>query len=471
MDIEERIGLLYGGIIGQIELYDDYVSVKQMEYMGELFRIAQSSSDEIRDTMVRSLHSLIQTEKKYTAIWLYSSCLAIRPDHSIMEEFLQYVIECKGISANTRFFLYYQLRAKMFRLVHLETPKAKYLKWKLLQTTISEFRHMLSDVLVPVPKENRDDGFVLVVSEQIISSKHGPTKIALDRCKVLMQRMGKKVLLVNTAEILSLVGEVPFFAVMDGIVDPSMVEKDRVGWKGVEIPYFQCDANMPNTADLRSLFQMVQDTRPGMVVAVGGSGIFANLLNDVIPVLMVGLAPSDLFETMAKCQTLSRPLESSERELLEKVGLNEGHVIESVFTSSLQPQKLKVSRAEIGLPEDKFTVVVVGYRLDTDIDQGFLDMLKQIVKHDIQVGLIGTFTRYRKVIEENPVFEGSLKLLGTVSDILAYIENFDLYVNPNRKGGGTSGVEAVFKGIPVVTCPYGDVAINVGKDFWVEYYK
>ncbi len=471
MEIEERIGLLYGNILDEIGMYDDFVSLKQMGHMEELYQIMQSVSDEIRDSIAQSLLHLIQEEKKYTAIWLYSSSMAISNNPKIMEEFLEYAIKCKGIYANTRFFLYYQFRSIIFRYTQFENLRTKYLKWRLLETAISEFRNGLHDVLAPVPKERRDDGFVLVISEQISAPQHGPTKIALDRCKVLMQRMGKKVLLVNTAEILSSVGEVPFFAVMDGIVDSSLVEKDRIGWKGVEIPYFQCDANMPNTADLRSLFQMVQDTRPGMAVAVGGSGVFANLLNDVIPVLMVGLAPSDLFETMAQCQTLSRPLLDSDKELLKKVGKDEGHVIESIFTSSLQPQTAMVTRAEMGLPEDKFVIVVVGYRLETDIDQKFAEMLKRVVCDDIYVALIGNFKPYGKFIADNPELEKYLKVLGITRDTLACFENCDLYVNPNRKGGGTSGVEAIYKGVPVVTCPYGDVAINVGEDFWVESYE
>ena len=32
-------------------------------------------------------------------------------------------------------------------------------------------------------------------------------------------------------------------------------------------------------------------------------------------------------------------------------------------------------------------------------------------------------------------------------------------------------MEAVSLGIPVVTTPYGDVAANVGKEFWVESYE
>lgn len=46
-----------------------------------------------------------------------------------------------------------------------------------------------------------------------------------------------------------------------------------------------------------------------------------------------------------------------------------------------------------------------------------------------------------------------------------------MYINPIRSGGGTSSVEALYKGVPVVTTEYGDVATNVGETFWVKDYE
>ena len=50
---------------------------------------------------------------------------------------------------------------------------------------------------------------------------------------------------------------------------------------------------------------------------------------------------------------------------------------------------------------------------------------------------------------------------------MSYFEICDLYINPHRKGGGTSCVEAMYKGLPVVTDDYGDVATNAGEVFVV----
>ena len=43
-------------------------------------------------------------------------------------------------------------------------------------------------------------------------------------------------------------------------------------------------------------------------------------------------------------------------------------------------------------------------------------------------------------------------------------------MNPIRRGGGTSCVEAMSKGVPVVTVDYGDVSVNAGEEFCVKDY-
>ena len=227
---------------------------------------------------------------------------------------------------------------------------------------------------------------------------------------------------------------------------------------------------MPDITVVRELLQVIQRNKPGLVVSIGGSSIVANLVNDIIPVLTVGLTPSAMEATMTAYQTLSRPLTTEDEEVLRAMGISKDSIIQGVFTSSLKEQAKSVCREEMGLSDDKFVAAIVGGRLAVEIDQSFLDMVKQLVDIDIEVVCIGVYDGFERVIEENPQLKNCFRYLGFTKDILAWLENCDLYINPYRRGGGTSGVEALFKGLPVVTLPYGDVATNVGEDFWVDSY-
>ena len=247
--------------------------------------------------------------------------------------------------------------------------------------------------------------------------------------------------------------------------------KEYLEWKGTKIPYIQCENNMPNMAALRVLLQMVRKLKPKFCVLIGGNSILGNLVDAMIPVLTVGLAPSDFESTMTSCQTLSRKLEENDLKLLKQIGKDEKSVISSVFTSGLQSQSGTVSRNEIGLQENKFILVIVGNRLDSDIDEHFMNMLACALDDEMEAAFIGkSFASLEGYLIKIPRLKGKVHYLGATHNILAWLEVCDLYVNPKRKGGGTSAVEALFKGVPVITTAYGDVAANVGKKFYTESY-
>ena len=101
----------------------------------------------------------------------------------------------------------------------------------------------------------------------------------------------------------------------------------------------------------------------------------------------------------------------------------------------------------------------------------FLFFLEKLLQEKMFVGFLGVFHAYDERIKKYPRLKRKSAFWGFRKDILSYLEICDLYVNPVRKGGGTSSVEAMFKGIPVVTTDYGDVAVNAGEEFCVKDYR
>ena len=175
--------------------------------------------------------------------------------------------------------------------------------------------------------------------------------------------------------------------------------------------------------------------------------------------------------TTTRYQTLSRKVTEQDRKMLQQLGYTEQHVIESVFTSSLKPQTEHVTRKEVGIPENKFAMIVVGFRLDDEVSDEFLRMLEEILTEDMCMVYVGTFRLFEKRMEKYPKLKRVSLYLGECQDVLSRMELCDLYLNPRRKGGGTSSVEALFKGVPVVSQNYGDVSVNVGEEFCVKDYE
>lgn len=78
---------------------------------------------------------------------------------------------------------------------------------------VKAFQEELRDLLDEIPYEQRDASLALVISGQILSENHAATKIALDKCRFFIESLQKNVLLINTAEAISLVGRIPYWFV------------------------------------------------------------------------------------------------------------------------------------------------------------------------------------------------------------------------------------------------------------------
>lgn len=455
----------------ELDLYQNYVSQNLERYTVKLYRMLSEEKEQIKIAVSEKLLEKVRNDNYYISIYLYSVAVSLTKRACYLEELEQYIISCKELGASTKYFLFNQMKALLFSCESLNTFSSRRLQWKLLKDIVGMFEEKFEEELVEIPVESRNEKMVLMLTEQFLSFQHGPTKTASDRCKTIIKQLGKNVMLVNTAELLSPVGEVAFFGAVYGNYDASLNNRAEIIWEETAIPYFQCEKNMPDFNTIQMLLQMIREIKPLFIVNIGGGSILGNLANKIVPVLAVGCVPSELECTFAKYQTISKKLNEEEMGLLASVGRTEQNIIQAVFTSGLKTQESHISRDMIGIAEDKFVVVVVGARLNVELTDEFMDMLEAIINDRLCVVCLGAFDKELSMLEKHPKLKGKFRSLGFVDDILAYMECCDLYLNPKRKGGGTSCVEAMSVGVPVITVDYGDVAVNVGSEFCVENYR
>lgn len=471
MDIKEKVDFLCTKIENELYIYRDYPSVVIIETTSELINLLQSISEEWKKQIELQLLEMLERDQvtKYAKVWMYSAIVSINNNVYILEKLLDYIITEDGLGANIKYFLLYQIVVISFQNADMNNDTVKYLKWKLLEQVVELFKAELSDLLLPIAYDERDKNVAIVLIDQFLTPRHAPTRRCLEKCKILLQTMNKKVLIINTAEAGSFVGVIPFYHTFNTNYLDSYLVEEKIEWEGVSIPFCQCERNMPNIFDLRILLQTVRNLKPGLVITIGGMSILANLVQSMVSVLTVGLSASNMEITMTSCQTLSRELEESDLNLLERMGIQESSIIRSVANFIIPKQTVTLTRRDIGLPEDKFVIFVVGNRLDLEIDQAFIDMLVRAMDEDIVIAFIGIFNI--EIVEKVPELQNRIFYYERCRELFEFLEVCDLYVNPYRNGGGTSGVWALIQGKPVVTTPYGDVAANVGEEFWTESYE
>ena len=133
------------------------------------------------------------------------------------------------------------------------------------------------------------------------------------------------------------------------------------------------------------------------------------------------------------------------------------------FSESL-PQK-KHYRADYDLKEEDYVIVTVGARLNTEMDNIFIDdICKLIQKYSSTVWLIVGIKNncyiqrnYKELVNEKKILFCQYE-----EDLAGLYDICNIYVNPPRTGGGRSIRSAMQRGIPVII---NDEILSDGVDF------
>lgn len=447
------------------------ITTEEDTYFKNLQQELLQATTEEKNRVIHEIWSYLPKCELAKKVYLYTFLVDITGKKEPVMELIGFIENEERLSPETKYCLYGQIKYKLFVGKVVSDIEINSAMYRLLEQVVKEFRGNLNNALTWIPEEKRNKNRVLVVAEQILSLSHGPTKSALARAAAIT-KMGKQVLLLNTAEQMSGAGAIYGFDFKMGHYDEENSELEYIDWKGTMLPFFQCDNNMPNIEVIEYLLDTVRKINPYYVVCIGGDGIFVSLLNEMLPVLAVGMVPSAIGTSLVKYQTLGRKITDIDREYLQEIGKTDTHIIEHKFTSDLREQNVVLRREDVGIKENAFVLVTVGGRLEEELSEEFFWMIEQILEiEEIELVVLGMFKKKQEVYIKHPRLEKNIRFLGAVDEVLAHLELCDIYVNPIRTGGGTSCVEAMFKGLPVVTTDQGDVAVNAGSAFTVKDYE
>ena len=448
-------------VLKVIEIINMYTKNELVETEEHIYNILNNLTEEEWQVLWDQASGL--ENNKIKIILCMESTLRI-PSIEKYEELLLMLINCDDYTWDEKYYLYWQVVDQLFRKSKYENDEIIKLKYELYRNIYKEYAKNFEG-LKKIEKRNKN--LVLVTVQQFLSMIHAPTKTTLDRAYVLKKILGKQVIIINTAEQYG--GKrVPFPSAIEGTYIDYI--DSQIMYKDTNFPYMQFDNNMPNIESSRELIHFVQKYKPEYIVNVGGNSLLMDLCNEIIPVLNINTV-STLVCTDAYIQSIGRKLNLNEEELLKYMNKTKDNIIEGRFTLMLQPQKYTFSRKQLDIAEKTFIMTVVGTRLTDEITEEFIKALHPAFEQNAMLFIIGNMNTYEEYCKKDSLFRNHAVYLGIQEDLLALIELCDLYVNPNRIGGGISAINAIYKGCPVVTLRNGDVATNVGSDFCVETYE
>ena len=319
----------------------------------------------------------------------------------------------------------------------------------------------IKDSINVIPYSQRNKDVVVVLSIQYLSNMHAPTKTIIERCKTL-KRMGKKVYFINTTEQYEIYKYVPFFGMKAGKGIDDYYRITHMEMNGEDIPFCQINKEQGIVQKYYQIISLINNIKPEYVLSIGTGSMLADLCAYSIPCAEMALTFSKLPHTENCIPILGRKMDDEEKKALDR------DIIESRFTFELKEQKNRFSRQQFGIPKDRFVLVIVGIRLDYEITGKFLEMLDETCKNDMYVVIAGVYDNYNQVVQKYNGLRQNSKFIGYCDDILALMEICDLYVNPDRVGGGFSIIEAFYQGTPGVYLKRGDVYTSGGDEFSVD---
>lgn len=148
----------------------------------------KGQSEDIIQLVAGILKENRQEDKAEAYIYLSSIVINLTLESEDLIELEKYLLNNMELDAAKKYFVYYQIKILMFCHKSLITDQTLLFRWKLCQQVVEMYKKLIKTELKYIPTEERDENFVLVITDQFLTTEHGPTKTALDRCRTLIKQ-------------------------------------------------------------------------------------------------------------------------------------------------------------------------------------------------------------------------------------------------------------------------------------------
>lgn len=355
--------------------------------------------------------------------------------------------------------VYLQIESLRFQMEGTESTYENCRETAAFMT--EKFMSLLQVNIEPRPYEKRNHNRILITSDTLLSVKHAPTQLLLELSKMLQKDLGYEVLLgIHVSKTSPVIKNMWLFP------EEKNYNKEADGlfcvpYEGCELRGYQQLVDEEHLDSVRDYIQFVKDWNPEFIWHVGGFSPLTEILGK-----MTTLAASSC---IAECAVSDAQIVFNATEEAQKYLDGKGQKSLSFWIKMPIKEAEKLSNAsQYGFEEDNFIIAIVGNRLDGEISDAFIDLMKDLLSDNANLRFV-TIGRC-SINWKNYGIEKQVCQFGYSDDLMADLSVVDLYLNPKRIGGGISALYALSAGTPVVTLPDCDVARNCGEDFTCQDY-
>lgn len=317
----------------------------------------------------------------------------------------------------------------------------------------------------PVPRTERQRDLIVLMTGQFVSGMHQPSIDIQDFAAKLVLRLGRRVVLINTADGPARVN-FPYLGNFVSTVDAELVGQERLLIDRQPIPFIHLPAGFTDPEMAAATRDRILALKPDLILSFGTLNPVADLCRGLLDVVSI---PFGTYLPMAEPASVALPraLAPGDHEALAVAGLTAEQVIPIHYAYELPATAGPRSRGELSLPDDAIVTAVIGLRIEQEVTADFAATLDRVIQREPRLFFlfVGKLPNHASLCAGLPHLAARSRVHGFDPDVLSILPACDLYLNPPRGGGGASAAYALSQGVPAHTLGFGDVATVVGPGF------
>lgn len=333
------------------------------------------------------------------------------------------------------------------------------------------FEEILNISFSYIYQKDRNQKRIIIVTEQLLHMNHAPTIIVLNFAYAL-KNLGYEVLIFSCPCNRGIADNLWYHPMYMRSLEQFTHFPMKIRFQDETIDAYQIDMNNNCVKEYHMMLTMIYAWNPIFVLDLGTINPVVDLTRNFTTLVSWNMdiaCPISEGSILIRTGKLEDDLEEKYKQIL---GSKQRQCfMEDKFPILAENTKDAFSRTELELPEDKFLIAIVGNRLNEDLNIRFIALMETLLSEAPQIDfvVIGNISSVKEKLTET-IFTDRVHYLGYQEQLVKVYPALDLYLNPERTGGGLSAVMALITGIPVVTLPNCDVAGNVGEEFVAADY-
>ncbi|MBM7557271.1 glycosyltransferase [Halanaerobacter jeridensis] len=318
----------------------------------------------------------------------------------------------------------------------------------------------------------RKEKNIAFVVHQLKVINHSATKLILDYAKNLKKIYPKYNIKIFVEDVINY-GEMnkilPF--IYESNHSSKFKDYHQQYIQGVDVEIYYSKKNVSRNERIKDLIKKIDNFAPNVIWSMREISLIPEILYDFYPVLYLSNGGNYTYNSADVYAVGDKNgfLKNNKKYKL----LNPDEIYEFKAGIEFIETDKNIDRVEYNISSNDFVLVTVGNRLDKELDSDtrFIDSICDILIKNEKIKWIIVGPKKLEYLQKNynHLYGNSIIRINYKEDLLALYKICDVYINPDRNGGGYSIAMAMNEALPIVIFNRASDGINwVGKENGVD---